>query len=180
MDVIDRAQEDLSRGDAASARDRLLSALAGSPSSPRLLELLAYAYLVLGDRASAGATWFLTDKADDDPTAAAAFAALQQHYRSPLAIAQALPIFAPTDWYPTRAQVRLERLQAAVEANGQRWLPPRDVVYFDEDGLDSEDFDEEYYAAARRRSFRHRVIATVIVVAIAATSASVVLALVFG
>lgn len=189
VDVIDRAQEDLARGDTIGARDRLVRALHRNPASPGILELLAYTHLVLGDRAAAGAAWFLTDKSDDDPTASAAFAALQRQYRSPLALAEALPIHAPSDWYPGRARVRLERLEAAVEANGQRWVPPRDVVYFDEDGLNSDDFygsdgdqdDAEYdRAGSSYRTVRQRAIAATIVIAIAATSASVVLALVFG
>jgi hypothetical protein len=106
-------------------------------------------------------------------------------------MAQALPIHAPSDWYPTRARIRLARLGAAIEANGQQWVPPRDVVYFDEDGLDSDDFydvdgdsDDADVDGARTgasyRSVRQRAIAATIVIAIAATSASVVLALVFG
>ncbi|MDV6230882.1 DUF6584 family protein [Rhodococcus cercidiphylli] len=191
MDVIDRAQEDLARGDSIAARDRLVGALVRNPTSPGILELLAYTYLVLGDRAAAGAAWFLTDKSDDDPTASAAFAALEKQYRSPLMMARALPIHAPSDWYPTRARIRLERLGAAIEANGQQWVPPRDVVYFDEDGLNSDDFydsdldaDDDDFAGARAgacyRTVRQRAIAATIVIAIAATSASVVLALVFG
>ncbi|MDV8022969.1 DUF6584 family protein [Rhodococcus sp. IEGM 1330] len=191
MDVIDRAQEDLARGDSIAARDRLVGALVRNPTSPGILELLAYTYLVLGDRAAAGAAWFLTDKSDDDPTASAAFAALEKQYRSPLMMALALPIHAPSDWYPTRARIRLERLGAAIEANGQQWVPPRDVVYFDEDGLNSDDFydvdsdsDDADFDGARTgasyRSVRQRAIAATIVIAIAATSASVVLALVFG
>ncbi|MDV6263170.1 DUF6584 family protein [Rhodococcoides yunnanense] len=190
MDVIDRAQEDLARGDIIGARDRLVRALRRNPASPGILELLAYTHLVLGDRAAAGAAWFLTDKSDDDPTASAALAALEKRYRSPLALAEALPIHAPSDWYPARARMRLERLQAAVEANGQRWVPPRDVVYFDEDGLNSDDFydstidsDAEYdgdRTGSSYRSVRQRAIAAAIVIAIAATSASVVLALIFG
>lgn len=191
VDVIDRAQEDLARGDSIAARDRLVGALVRNPTSPGILELLAYTYLVLGDRAAAGAAWFLTDKSDDDPTASAAFAALEKQYRSPLTMAQALPIHAPSDWYPTRARIRLARLGAAIEANGQQWVPPRDVVYFDEDGLNSDDFydvdgdsDDADVDGARTgasyRSVRQRAIAATIVIAIAATSASVVLALVFG
>ncbi|WP_042940128.1 DUF6584 family protein [Rhodococcus sp. AW25M09] len=191
MDVIDRAQEDLARGDSIAARDRLISALVRNPASPGILELLAYTYLVLGDRPAAGAAWFLTDKSDDDPTASAAFAALEKQCRSPLALARALPIHAPSDWYPARARNRLERLEAAVEANGQHWMPPRDVVYFDEDGLNSDDFydsgvdwDDDDLDGSRGgssyRSVRQRAIAATIVLAIAATSASVVLALVFG
>ena len=166
-----------------------MSALRRNPASPGILELLAYTHLVLGDRAAAGAAWFLTDKSDDDPTASAAFAALERQYRSPLALAEALPIHAPSDWYPSRARIRLERLEAAVMANGQRWLPPRDVVYFDEDGLDADDFYSsagEYgdYDGDRTgssyRSVRQRAIAAAIVIAIAATSASVVLAMIFG
>ncbi|MFI8567338.1 DUF6584 family protein [Rhodococcus sp. NPDC078407] len=191
MDVIDRAQEDLGRGDTIGARDRLVRALRRNPASPGILELLAYTQLVLGDRAAAGAAWFLTDKSDDDPTASGAFAALASKYRSPLALAEALPIHAPSDWYPARARNRLERLEAAVEANGQRWVPPRDVVYFYEDGLNSDDFydptvdydDAEFddgRAGSSYRSVRQRAIAATIVIAIAATSASVVLALIFG
>ena len=189
VDVIDRAQKDLARGDSIAARDRLVGALVRNPTSPGILELLAYTYLVLGDRAAAGAAWFLTDKSDDDPTASAAFAALEKQYRSPLLMARALPIHAPSDWYPTRARIRLERLAAAIEANGQQWVPPRDVVYFDEDGLNSDDFygsdvdqdDSEYdRAGSSYRTVRQRAIAATIVIAIAATSASVVLALVFG
>ena len=189
VDVIDRAQEDLARGDSIAARDRLVGALVRNPTSPGILELLAYTYLVLGDRAAAGAAWFLTDKSDDDPTASAAFAALEKQYRSPLMMARALPIHAPSDWYPTRARIRLERLGAAIEANGQQWVPPRDVVYFDEDGLNSDDFygtdgdqdDSEYdRTGSSYRTVRQRAIAATIVIAIAATSASVVLALVFG
>ncbi|WP_415975470.1 DUF6584 family protein [Rhodococcus sp. 077-4] len=191
MDVIDRAQEDLARGDTVAARDRLVRALRRNPASPGILDLLAYTHLVLGDRAAAGAAWFLTDKSDDDPTASAAFAALEKQSRSPLTLAAALPIRAPSDWYPTRARIRLERLVATIEANGQHWVPPRDVVYFDEDGLNSDDFyhsdadsDEADFEGARsgpnHRSLRQRAIAATIVIAIAATSASVVLALVFG
>lgn len=191
VDVIDRAQEDLARGDSIAARDRLVSALVRNPASPGILELLAYTYLVLGDRAAAGAVWFLTDKSDDDPTASAAFAALQKQHRSPLTLARALPIHAPSDWYPARARNRLERLEAAIAANGQHWMPPRDVVYFDEDGLNSDDFylsdgdseDDGFDGAgsgSSYRSVRQRAIAATIVIAIAATSASVVLALVFG
>lgn len=182
MDVIDLAQEDLAGGDTVAARDRLAAALRVNPASPHILELLAYTHLVLGDRAAAGAAWFLTDKSDNDPTASAAFAALEKQCRTPLALALALPIHAPSDWYPTRARIRLERLTAAVEANGQRWLPPRDVVYFDEDGMDSTDLGvtDDPRSAPDRRSLRQRAIAAVIVVAIAAMSASVVLALVFG
>ncbi len=188
VDVIDRAQEDLARGDSLAARDRLMSALVRNPASPGVLELLAYTHLVLGDRAAAGAAWFLTDKSDDDPTASAAFAALEAQCRSPLAVARALPIHAPSDWYPTRARNRLERLEAAIEANGQHWFPPRDVVYFDEDGLNSDDFydaevdqdDDRARGGSSYRSVRQRAIAATIVIAIVATSASVVLALVFG
>lgn len=189
VDVIEAAQEDLARGDYVAARDRLVGALPRNPASIGVLELLAYTYLLIGDRAAAGAAWFLTDKTDDDPTASAAFAALEKQYRSPLSLARALPIHAPSDWYPTRARIRLQRLVASIEANGQHWVPPRDVVYFDEDGLDSDDFygsdgdqdDSEYdRAGSSYRTVRQRAIAAAIVVAIVATSASVVLALVFG
>ena len=190
MDVIARAQADLARGDTNAARNGLLDALPRNPSSPAVLELLAYTYLLLGDRAAAGAVWFLTDKADDDPTASAAFAALQKQYRSPLMLARSLPIHAPSDWYPVRAQMRLERLGAAIAANGQSWIPPRDVVYFDEDGVDSDDFyaartaneddADDGLKTSGYRTVRQRAIAATIVLAIVATSASVVLALVFG
>ena len=100
MDVIDQAQQDLSRGDLGSARDRLLTALRTTPASQPVLELLAYTHLLTGDRVSAGATWFLTAKADDDPTASSAFAALEATHRSPIAIARSLPINAPSEYYP--------------------------------------------------------------------------------
>lgn len=184
MDVIDEAQEDLSRGDPARARDRLLTALRTTPASQPVLELLAYTHLLMGDRVSAGAAWFLTSKADDDPTASAAFMALEATYRSPIAIARALPINAPSQHYPRNAQVRLQRLAAAARADGQDWVPPRDTVYFDDVGVDADDFVDDDFPGSdsgrNGRPLQQRVVATLIIVAIVATSASVVLALVFS
>lgn len=184
MDVIDHAQQDLARGDFDAAKDRLYAALHHDPASQPILELLAYTHLMRGDRASAGAAWFLTAKADDDPTAAAAFAALEQRSGSAIALAHALPINAPTSHYPTRAQARLARLTQTVRANGQEWANPRDTVYFDEVGVDSDDFLSDDFpdgsSGRGSRSVQQRVVAAVIILAIAATSASVVLALVFS
>jgi len=114
VDVIDEAQQDLAGGNLTRARDRLLAALRTNPASQPVLDLLAYTYLLMGDRASAGAAWFLTAKADDDPTASAAFQALEATHRSPIALARALPINAPSEYYPHRARARLERLTTAV------------------------------------------------------------------
>ncbi len=183
MDVIDEAQQDLSRGDLTRARDRLLAALRTAPASQPVLELLAYTHLLLGDRASAGAAWFLTAKADDDPTASAAFVTLESAYGSPIAIARALPINAPSEQYPHNAQARLQRLATAIRANGQNWVPPRDTVYFDDDGVDADDFVDDDVSgldSERRGRPLQRIVATLIIVAIVATSASVVLALVFA
>lgn len=186
MDVIEEAQRDLSRGDNARARDRLYAALRTSPASQPILELLAYTHLLMGERAAAGAAWFLTSKADGDPTASAAFAALEARYRSPISLARGLPINAPSEYYPAPAQARLERLSSAIRANGQQWVPPRDTVYFDEVGVDSDDFlDDDLPVPSgaysdRSRPIRQRVVASLIILAIAATSASVVLAIVFG
>ncbi|QCB50157.1 hypothetical protein E5720_06155 [Rhodococcus sp. PAMC28707] len=186
MDVIEEAQRDLARGDNAHARDRLYAALRTSPASQPILELLAYTHLLMGERAAAGAAWFLTSKADGDPTASAAFAALEARYRSPISLARGLPINAPSEFYPAPAQARLERLTSAIRANGQQWVPPRDTVYFDEVGVDSDDFlDDDLPGPSgtysdRSRPIRQRVVASLIILAIAATSASVVLAIVFG
>ncbi len=187
MDVIEEAQRDLARGDNAHARDRLYAALRTSPASQPILELLAYTHLLMGERAAAGAAWFLTSKADGDPTASAAFAALEARYRSPISLARGLPINAPSEYYPAPAQARLERLSSAIRANGQQWVPPRDTVYFDEVGVDSDDFldDDDLPGSSgaysdRSRPIRQRVVASLIILAIAATSASVVLAIVFG
>ncbi|WP_072806826.1 DUF6584 family protein [Rhodococcoides yunnanense] len=185
MDAIDQAQQDLTRGENAQARDRLYAALRTAPASQSILELLAYTHLLMGDRAAAGAAWFLTSKADDDPTASAAFEALEARHRSPIALARVLPINAPSEYYPAQAQERLARLSAAIRSNGQQWVPPRDTVYFDEVGVDSDDFlDDEFPTPTTdgrsRRPIRQRVVATLIIVAIAATSASVVLAIVFS
>ncbi|MDJ0396681.1 hypothetical protein QMK17_25655 [Rhodococcus sp. G-MC3] len=184
MDVIDLAQQDLARGDITAARDRLYTELRRRPASQPVLELLAYTHLMAGDRATAGAAWFLTDKADDDPTAASAFAALEARHGSAIALACALPINAPSQHYPARAQARLERLAATIRANGQEWVPPRDTVYFDELGVDADNFLDDDFPdgsyTGSGRAFRQRVIAALIIVAIAATSASVVLAIVFS
>lgn len=183
VDVVDLAQRDLARGAHVEARDRLFAALRDHPSSQPVLELLGYSHLLVGDRAAAGAAWFLTDMADGDPTASAAFAALELRYPAPITLARALPINAPSASYPPRARQRLERLVDAVARSGQSWVPPRDTVYFDQDGVDADDFvDEDPLAPsqAAARSFRQRVVAWTIIVAIGLTSASVVLALVFG
>jgi hypothetical protein len=186
VDVIDQAQRDLAQGDLIRARDRLYAGLRTSPASQPILDLLAYTQLLLGDRASAGAAWFLTDKADDDPTASSAFAALEARYRSPISLARALPINAPSESYPMWAQRRLERLGSAIRANGQDWVPPRDTVYFDDVGVDADDFLDDGLpdACADRvgsgRPLRQRLVASLIILAIAATSASVVLAIVFS
>ncbi|MBY6412720.1 hypothetical protein HQ346_13745 [Rhodococcus sp. BP-252] len=184
MDVIDQAQADLARGDYTSARDRLYSALRTAPASQPVLELLAYTHLLMGDRVGAGAAWFLTSKEDDDPTASAAFAALEARHRSPISLAQVLPINAPSDYYPAQAKMRLDRLSAAVASNGQVWVPPRDTIYFDEYGVDADDFVDDAFpmsaGGASGRPLRQRILATLVIVAIAATSASVVLALVFS
>ncbi len=186
MDVIEEAQRDLARGDNAHARDRLYAALRTTPASQPILELLAYTHLLMGERAAAGAAWFLTSKADGDPTASAAFAALEARYRSPISLARGLPINAPSEYYPAPAQARLERLSSAIRANGQQWVPPRDTVYFDEVGVDSDDFlDDDLHGpngtySDRSRPIRQRVVASLIILAIAATSASVVLAIMFG
>lgn len=182
--MIDQAQQDLARGDHVGAKTRLYEALARQPASQPILELLAYTYLVMGDRASAGAAWFLTAKADDDPTAAAAFAALEARHGSAIGVAHALPINAPSGHYPARARHRLDRLSAAIRNNGEEWVPPRDIVYFDEMGVDSDDFADDNFpdgASVRgARSVQQRVLAALIILAIAATSASVVLAIVFS
>lgn len=183
MDVIEQAQRDLANGDVEMARDRLFEALGRQPASQPILDLLAYTHLMLGDRAAAGAAWFLTDKSDDDPTAASAFAALEARHGSVLGLARSLPINAASDRYPVRAQRRLERLAAAALANGQVWVPPKDTVYFDELGVDSDNFvDDDFRDAGTgsTRPFRQRVLASLIIVAIAATSASVVLAIIFS
>ncbi|MGA9869637.1 MAG: DUF6584 family protein [Rhodococcus sp. (in: high G+C Gram-positive bacteria)] len=185
MDVIDQAQQDLARGEMDRARQRLLAALQTSPASQPILELLAYTHLLMGDRAAAGAAWFLTAKSDRDPTASSAFAALEERHRSPMAIARAIPINAPSEHYPPRAQARLERLANAVRANGQEWVPPRDTVYFDDEGVDADDFGDDELPdldGGRREGppMRQRVVASIIILAIAATSASVVLAIVFS
>lgn len=184
MDVIDQAQQDLARGDHNGAKDRLYEALHRQPASQPILELLAYTYLVMGDRASAGAAWFLTGKADDDPTAASAFAALEARHRSPIGLARALPINAPSERYPAHARNRLERLSTAIRDDGQDWVPPRDTVFFDETGVDSDDFLDDDFPDGRsargERSVHQRVVAALIILAIAATSASVVLAIAFS
>lgn len=186
VDVIEHAQSDLARGDNAAARDRLYAALRTAPASQPILELLAYTHLLMGDRAAAGAAWFLTGKTDDDPTASAAFAALEARHPSPIGLARVLPINAPSEYYPVQAQERLLRLTAAVRSTGQEWVPPRDTIYFDELGVDTDDFFDDAFptsgdaTAGSGRPFRQRIVATLIIVAIAATSASVVLALVFS
>ncbi|OZF41877.1 DUF6584 family protein [Rhodococcus sp. 14-2470-1a] len=184
MDVIDSAQRALAAGDLDGARERLYEALRTAPASQPVLELLAYTHLLRGDRASAGAAWFLTDKADDDPTASSAFEALAARHRSALELAKSLPINAPSRYYPERARARLDRLVTAIAAGGQEWVPPRDTVYFDEAGVDVDDFvDDEFSDGSVTRSdrpLRQRVLATLVIVAIAATSASVVLAIVFS
>lgn len=184
MNVIDEAQEDLSRGDHVGARDRLLGALRTAPASQPVLELLAYTYLLMGDRPSAGAAWFLTNMSDDDPTASSAFRALEAGYGSPIAIARALPINAPSEQYPIRAQNRLRRLTGAVSANGQEWVPPYDTIYFDDEGVDADDFVDDSFPGSDShrigRPMQQRVVASLIILAIVATSASVVLAIVFS
>lgn len=182
--MIDQAQLDLTKGDLNAARERLYEALRTAPASQPILELLAYTYLLMGDRASAGAAWFLTAKGDEDPTASAAFVALQKRHRSPIALARVLPINAPSQYYPAQAQGRLQRLSAAIRAEGLEWVPPRDTVYFDDVGVDADDFlDDEFpdgHGASGGRPFRQRVVASLIILAIVATSASVVLAIVFA
>lgn len=176
MGVIDRAQEDLARGEPLEAVRRLSAHLQREPTSQAALDLLAYTYAALGSPVQAGAAWFLTSRPDDDPAVVEAFAALQRHFDSPEQMARALPMYAPSIGYPIQARRRLAVLEARLRASGSDWQPFAEVHYPDQDGVAVEDF-EDWDDPPRTRS-GHRVIAAILVIAMLSSAAfAVILAL---
>lgn len=176
MGVIDRAQEDLARGEPLEAVRRLSAHLQREPTSQAALDLLAYTYAALGSPVQAGAAWFLTSRPDDDPAVVEAFAALQRHFDSPEQMARALPMYAPSIGYPVQARRRLAVLEARLRASGSDWQPFAEVHYPDQDGVAVEDF-EDWDDPPRTRS-GHRVIAAILVIAMLSSAAfAVILAL---
>lgn len=169
MGVIDRAQEDLARGEPLEAIRRLSAHLRRSPTSLAALDLLAFTYLSLGNPVQAGAAWFLTSRSDDDPVAVEAFAALREHFDSPEQMARALPMYAPSIGYPVQARRRLAVLEARLRASGSDWQPAAEVHYPDQDGVAVEDF-VDWDEPPRTRS-GHRVIAAILVISMLSSAA---------
>lgn len=124
MTALERAWADLGRGEPWLARDRLLGVLRDRPADPEVLDALATVYAKLGDLPAAGACWFLTDRSDADPVAAAALDALHGRYRSPVARVNVLPVKFPADRYPAEARRRIADLRNQLAADGWDWTPP--------------------------------------------------------
>ncbi|MDQ2723118.1 MAG: hypothetical protein M3Y19_07455 [Actinomycetota bacterium] len=122
--ILERCRRDLARGEPWRARDRLYGALRDYPTDERLLDLLGQVLQQMGDLPAAGAAWFLSNRADDDPATATARAALRARFRAPIGIGRSLPLRARFEDYPPRARLRLEQLGADIKASGQDWPYP--------------------------------------------------------
>lgn len=177
MSVVDRAQEDIARGEPWLARNRLGAHLEQEPSSQAALDMLAYAHLAMDDLPAAGAAWFLTDRSDDDPHIRPALDALAQAYPDPLMLAHVLPIHGPSAAYPPAARGRLAVLGSRIRAGGQEWEPPGEVHFFEQDGVDVEAFREWPATVATPKSGL-RVVAAILVIAMLAGALAAVVALV--
>lgn len=126
--IIERCRRDLAKGEPWRARDRLYGALREYPTDERILDLLGQVLQQMGDLPAAGAAWFLSNRADDDPTTAAAGAALRARFRGPIGIGRSLPLRARLEDYPPPARQRLEQLSADIKATGQDWPYPAPKV----------------------------------------------------
>lgn len=167
--VIDRAQEDLARGEPLEAIRRLSCHLQRSPTSQPALDLLAYTYSAVGNPAQAGAAWFLTSREDDDPAVIEAFAALRTNSPTPEHLARCLPMYAPSLGYPVQARRRLAVLEARLRASGSDWEPPAEVHYPDQAGVEVEDFEGWDETPSVRSG--HRIVAAVLVAAMLTSAA---------
>lgn len=179
MGALDRAQEDLARGEPAAARKRLTALLEQDPASQAALDLLGYACLAMEDRAAAGAAWFLTDRDDGDPVVRDAVDAFVSGCPTPLVLAHRLPINAPTRAYPPRVRERLAVLGSRVRASGEEWEPPGEVHFFEQDGVDVEAFEEWTDEGPRPRSGIKLVAAVLVVAMIGTASIATVLTVFF-
>ncbi|KIQ10174.1 DUF6584 family protein [Rhodococcus sp. MEB064] len=169
MGALDRAQEDLARGEPWNARKRLTALLDQDPASQPALDLLGYACLAMDDPVGAGAAWFLTDRDDQDPLVRHALDSFVAASPEPVVLARRLPINAPTRAYPPRVRERLAVLGSRVRASGQEWEPPGEVHFFEQDGVDVEAFEEWTDDVPPSRS-GVKMVAAVLVVAMIGTA----------
>lgn len=169
MASIDRAQEDLARGEPWNARKRLTSLLEQDAASQPVLDLLGYTCLAMDDRIGAGAAWFLTDRDDTDPLVRSALDEFVASCPTPLVLANRLPINAPSRAYPPRVRERLAVLESRIRASGAEWEPPGEVHYFAEDGVDVDAF-EEWGTDERSSQSGIKLVAAVLVVAMLGTA----------
>ncbi|MBY6538642.1 hypothetical protein HQ325_08165 [Rhodococcus sp. BP-349] len=179
MGALDRAQEDLARGEPWSARKRLTALLDQDAASQPALDLLGYACLAMDDPAGAGAAWFLTDRDDEDPLVRHALDSFVAACPTPLVLARRLPINAPSRAYPPRVRERLAVLESRVRASGEEWEPPGEVHYFAQEGVDVEAFDEWSEAPVSSRSGVKMVAAVLVIAMIGTASIATVLTVFF-
>jgi hypothetical protein len=124
MSVVERARADLARGEPWLARDRLRGAIKQRPTDQDVIRALAATYTTMGDLPAGGAWWFLSERPDDDPDAAAGLVAFRDRRRGPVALANALPIRRPATDYPPAAQHRISALQDELTTLHYSWTPP--------------------------------------------------------
>ncbi|MGB3769993.1 MAG: DUF6584 family protein [Rhodococcus sp. (in: high G+C Gram-positive bacteria)] len=179
MGALDRAQEDLARGEPWNARKRLTALLGQDAASQPALDLLGYACMAMDDPAGAGAAWFLTDRDDDDPLVRHALDAFVSSCPTPLILARRLPIGAPTRAYPPRVRERLAVLESRIRASGEEWEPPGQVHFFAQDGVDVEAFEEWTDATPSSRSGVKMVAAVLVIAMIGTASIATILTVFF-
>ena len=117
-----RIKEDIDAGRLWKARDRLQGHLRESPADQVVLDLLGSVWFAMGDMPQAGRHWWLTERKDENATAARD--AFYERFGSDArGVLRALPRPARPEHYPESVRVRLEALTAAANAEGIGWRP---------------------------------------------------------
>ena len=112
MSAVERAKEDLGRGDHWLARQRVASYLATSGYDPELLTFLGQICFEMHDAYAAGRYW-LASTAEGERVEQAIETFLRHSGGDPMSIAATLPSFvksAPRGGYPAIVQERLRRI----------------------------------------------------------------------
>ena len=117
-----RIKEDIDAGRLWKARDRLQGHLRESPADQVVLDLLGSVWFAMGDMPQAGRHWWLTERKDENATAARD--AFYERFGSDArGVLRALPRPARPEHYPNGVRVRLEELVTAANADGIGWRP---------------------------------------------------------
>jgi hypothetical protein len=115
-------RDDIRAGRLWKARDRLQGHLRDRPADQDVLGLLGDVWFAMGDLPQAGRHWWLTERSDEQATAARA-AFYERFGTQPRGVLRALPRPARPEHYPSSVAERLTEVAAAANSAGTTWRP---------------------------------------------------------